>query len=270
MPPMIASPHNPRVQQALRLRDAKGRRRQTRIIVDGWRETCRALEAGLEPVELFVCPSLLSGARWTRLRALLEPWSCEPSQVTEQVFAKLAFGDRAEGVVLVAREPRTDLDTLDLPDAPLIAVLQGVEKPGNLGALVRSADAAGVAAVISADAATDLFNPNAIRASLGALFHVPVCAAPSPEVLAWLQSRGANIFAARVDAARDYTQVDYRGTCALVLGSEAQGLSGVWLERPVEPIRLPMRGVVDSLNVSAAAAVLFYEALRQRTAASRG
>ena len=192
----------------------------------------------------------------------------ETSQVTEQVFAKLAFGDRAEGVVLVAREPRTGLDTLALPESPLIAVLQGVEKPGNLGGLVRSADAAGVAAVISADSATDLFNPNAIRAAWGRCSTSRSAPRRRPKCLPG-SNRGERTSLPPEWTPRDYTQVDYRGTCAVVLGSEAQGLSGVWLERPVESIRLPMRGVVDSLNVSAAATVLFYEALRQRNAASR-
>lgn len=264
MPTLIHSLHNPRIQQAMRLRDRKGRRQQVRIIVDGWRETCRALEARIEPAELFVCPSLLAPERQAQLAQLLAPWGTEPTHVSEAVFEKLAFGNRDEGVVLVAHEPQRQLDQLHLPAAPLIAVLQSIEKPGNLGAMIRTADAAGVSAVIAADPATDLFNHNAIRASLGALFHVPACAAESRTVLAWLDTLGAKIYAARVDAEREYTEADYQGTCAIVLGSESQGLSDVWRHPSVEPIRLPMQGVVDSLNVSATAAVLFYEALRQR------
>ena len=139
-----------------------------------------------------------------------------------------------------------------------------MEKPGNLGAVLRSADAAGVSAVIVADGRTDLYNPNAIRASLGTIFTLPVCEAASGEVLAWLRQRKYNIFAARVDGSVAYTAVDYRGPTAIVLGSEAAGLSSIWTGDDIQAVRLPMLGVADSLNVSVTAAVLFYEALRQR------
>jgi TrmH family RNA methyltransferase len=149
--------------------------------------------------------------------------------------------------------------------APLIAVLEGVEKPGNVGAVLRSADAAGVSAVILADGRTDLYNPNAIRASSGTIFSMPVCEATSSDVLAWLRERGFRIAAARVDGSVPYTKVDYRGPTAIVLGSEATGLSPIWSGNDIQAVRLPMLGAADSLNVSVTAAVLFYEALRQRT-----
>jgi TrmH family RNA methyltransferase len=163
----------------------------------------------------------------------------------------------------VARPPQTTLDDLRLPACPLVAVLEGVEKPGNVGAVLRSADAAGVSALIVADGGTDLYNPNTIRASLGTIFSMPVRAAPAPNVRDWLSSRQIPIFAARVDATTSYTDVDFTGPAAIVLGSEAAGLSQVWTAG-VTPIRLPMHGAADSLNVSATAAVLFYEVLRQR------
>jgi TrmH family RNA methyltransferase len=180
------------------------------------------------------------------------------------VFAKIAFGERNEGLVAVAKTPQRTLAALEMPDNPLVAVLENLEKPGNVGAVLRTADAAGVSAVIVADGGTDLYNPNAIRASLGAIFTVPVCAASSTETLAWLKQRGLAIFAARVDGAVDYAAASYRGPTAIVLGSEAHGLSRTWRGSGVSGIKLPMRGVVDSLNVSATAAVLFYEAMRQR------
>jgi TrmH family RNA methyltransferase len=152
-----------------------------------------------------------------------------------------------------------------LSDVPLVAVLEGVEKPGNVGAVLRSADGAGVSALIVADAQTDLYNPNAIRASLGTIFSVPVAAAAAADTLTWLRHRGLAIFAARVDGAVPHTEADFRGPAAIVLGSEAKGLSATWTGPDVTAVRLPMAGVADSLNVSAAAAVLFYEALRQRT-----
>jgi TrmH family RNA methyltransferase len=151
------------------------------------------------------------------------------------------------------------------PD-PLVVVVEAVEKPGNLGAILRTADGAGADAVIAADARTDLFNPNAIRASLGTIFALPVAAAPSGEVLERLASAGARILAARVDADGLYTEADLRGPLAVVLGSEAEGLTSAWDDPRVEPVRIPMRGAADSLNVSVAAAVLLYEAVRQRAA----
>ena len=180
------------------------------------------------------------------------------------MFQKLAFGQLSEGFVAVAQVPDLTLDRLVLPEEAVVAVLEGVEKPGNLGAVLRSADAAGVAAVIVADEGTDLFNPNAIRASLGAIFTVPVVAASGQQVLNWLRHQGFSIYAAWVDGAEDYCQVSYHGRSALVLGSEAHGLSDLWRGEGIRRIMIPMCGAVDSLNVSATAAVLFYEARRQK------
>ena len=185
-------------------------------------------------------------------------------ELGRQAFEKLAYGDRVDGLVAVAETPLRRLADLVLPAEPLIGVIEGVEKPGNLGAILRTADGAGLDAVIVADTATDLFNPNIIRASVGTVFAVPVCVASSGEVLAWLRERGIAIIAARVDASVDYTKADYSGAVAIALGSEARGLSDAWGELARASVRVPMLGVADSLNVSATAAVLFYEALRQR------
>jgi TrmH family RNA methyltransferase len=154
------------------------------------------------------------------------------------------------------------------PRAPLIAVVEGVEKPGNLGAILRSADGAGLDAVIAADSRTDLANPNVIRASLGTIFARPVVPATTARTLAWLRANGLTIVAARVDGALDYAAQDFRGPVAIVLGAEAKGLADPWRAPDVRAVRLPMLGVADSLNVSATAAVLFYEARRQRDAAT--
>jgi TrmH family RNA methyltransferase len=239
-------------------------------VIDGARELLRALQGGIEVLEVYVCEELCRSEECRELlKALAEPTALQPEilYVTREVFEKLAFGARAEGVVGVARTPAHSLTNLVvLPKNPLVAVLEGVEKPGNVGAVLRSADAAGVSALVVADGGTDLYNPNAIRASLGTIFTVPVCAASSAAALAWLQERRLTIYAAWVDAEREYTEVDFTGPCAVVLGNEAEGLSDVW--RPdrsgITAVKLPMLGVADSLNVSTAAAVLFYEALRQR------
>ena len=177
---------------------------------------------------------------------------------------KLAYGDRAAGLVATVRVPDLAVAGLDLPPNPLVVVLEAVEKPGNLGAVLRSADAAGADAVIAADPRTDLFNPNAVRASLGAIFAVPLAAGTSDEIRADLERRGLQIIAARVDAPDLYTDVDLAGPVAIVLGSEADGLTGAWPAPRARPVRLPMLGVGDCLNVSIAAAVLLYEARRQR------
>lgn len=184
--------------------------------------------------------------------------------VSPDVHAKLAFGDRSDGIVVVGESPRRRLEDLQLSALPLVAVLEGIEKPGNLGAILRSADAAGVDAIIVADGRTDLFNPNTIRASLGTVFRPNTCEATSAETVAWLGERGLRFIAARPDAEKCYTEIDLRGGVAIVLGSEAAGLSDAWRGANVTEARLPMRGMADSLNVSTSAAVLFYEALRQR------
>lgn len=261
---VITSPQNPRVKDAVRLRDRRHRVSQGRILIDGARELRRAIGAGVTLVETFVCESLCQTEESQRLLAELPKVGGELLHVSESVFQKLAFGERAEGVVAVAQTPRPTLETLRLPQDATVAVLEGVEKPGNVGAVLRSADAAGVSAVIVADGRTDLYNPNAIRASLGTIFTLPVCEAASADVLTWLRQRRFAIVAARVDGSVPYASVDYRGPTAIVLGSEAAGLSSVWTGPDIKAVRLPMLGAADSLNVSVTAAVLFYEALRQR------
>jgi TrmH family RNA methyltransferase len=293
---LITSMHNPRVKAAARLREARQRQKQGRIIIDGARELLRAIEAGVEVVEVFVCEELCRsddcGALFDKLPHID---SAETIPVARNVLEKLSFGARAEGVVGIAHPPNLSLNDLgrrvgesaaadsrsrlrhcessigEPRPRELIAVLEGVEKPGNMGAVLRSADAAGVSALIVADGGTDLYNPNAIRASLGTIFSVPVCAASSDEVLAWLKANKLAIYAARLDAELEYTSADFTRPCAIVLGGEATGLTDRWnaagatdTASAITPIKLPMLGVADSLNVSATAAVLFYEALRQR------
>jgi TrmH family RNA methyltransferase len=261
----ITSLRNPHVQQAARLRDRRQRDRQQRIVIDGARELLRAIEAGVALVEGFVCPPLCRTQDAQRACQALRGTKARVFEVTKAVFEKLAFGERAEGVVAVAQAPAASLERIVLSGCPLVAVLEGVEKPGNLGAVLRSADGAGVSALLVADPRTDLFNPNTIRASLGTVFALPAAAAPADEILAWLRAKRLAIYAARVDGAVPYTQAEFRGPAAIVLGAEAEGLSARWRGEDIQAVRLPMLGVADSLNVSAAAAVLFYEALRQRT-----
>lgn len=268
MPPEeITSLQNPRLKRAASLREARQRRKLGRFLIDGARELLRAMEAGIELEEVFVCPAACQSKECHRALALLDARAVRKLVVSPALLERIAFGGRNEGVVGIAVPPRRTLDELSLPQSPLIAVLEGVEKPGNVGAILRSADAAGIDAVIVSHGGTDLFNPNAIRASLGAIFTLSIVAADSASVKDWLLKRSIRCFAARVDAKRLYHQVDWRGSAAIILGSESHGLSQAWSGPDVTPVRLPMLGAVDSLNVSAAAAVLFYEAARQRAEA---
>jgi TrmH family RNA methyltransferase len=260
----ITSRQNPRIKDAAQLRTSRARQRQGRFLIDGVREVTRAIAAGVRCVEAFVCDELCVSPECRNVVQALESTDAEIFSVPAIVYAKLAFGEREDGVVVVAESPRRRLQDLQLPPTPLIAVLDGIEKPGNLGAILRSADAAGVDAVVAADARTDLYNPNTIRASLGTVFSRNICEATASDTISWLRDRSLVIIAARPDASKLYTDADMRGGTAIVLGSEAAGLAPVWSGENVTAVRIPMHGLADSLNVSTTAAVLFYEALRQR------
>lgn len=260
----ITSVANPRVKAAARLRGRRERDRQGLTLIDGVRETMRAMSGGAVIREAFVTPEHCTDPECLALLERLREESVPIWELGEEAFGKLAYGDRVDGVVAVAETPLRRLEDLVLPPEPLIAVVEGVEKPGNLGAILRTADGAGLNAVIVAESATDLFNPNIIRASLGAVFALPVSVASTGEVLAWLRDSSIAIVAARVDGSIDFAEANYSGAVAIALGSEARGLSDAWGELARASVRVPMLGVADSLNVSATAAVLFYEALRQR------
>lgn len=264
MPDLVDSPSNPRLRAALALRERRERDTTGLTIVDGARESLRAVQAGVAIEAAYVCRPMLASLDSTRLLAELEGGRGRVpiTELSERAYARLAYGDRSDGIVLVVRTPSTRLDDLAVGANALIVVTEDVEKPGNLGAILRSADATGVSAVIAAGG-TDLFNPNVIRASVGTVFNVPVAAAPAMEVATWLRGIGVRIVASRVDAACLHVEADLGRPVAIVLGSEAEGLSDVWRGPDIEGVRLPMIGAADSLNVSAAAAVLLYEAWRQ-------
>lgn len=261
----ITSRQNERVKDAAKLRAARQRAKQGRFFIDGAREIGRAIDAGIEIAEVFVCRKMCVSDESKSAVAQLENLPAMLSSVTPEVFEKLAFGERNDGVVVIAKTPQRQLSEFRLPPRPLVAVLEALEKPGNVGAILRTADAAGFDAVIVANGQTDLFNPNTIRASLGTVFAANVCAATVEKTLEQLRAWRLPIIATRPDAGHIYTEVDFREGAAIVLGSEAEGLSPVWLADDVQAVRLPVRGIADSLNVAATAAVLFYEALRQRT-----
>jgi TrmH family RNA methyltransferase len=269
-PPILTSTANPRFRAAVSLRDRRERARHGRLLVDGVREVARALDAGVALVEVFVAPGASPEPALDAVVARAAGFGVPIVPVTADLLSRLAYGERASGIVAVAKAPAASLEALRLPaEAPIVGILEDVEKPGNLGAVCRSADGAGLDALIAAGttaAPADPWNPNAVRASLGTVFTVPLAVASTGNVLAWLRDRGLRVVAARVDGSMPYAEADLRGPVALVLGSEATGLTEAWSGEDVTAVRLPMRGRADSLNVAAAAAILFYEARRQRDA----
>lgn len=264
MPIQITSLQNPRVKAVIALRDARERRRRNQIIIDGIREIRRANEAGIPFQEVFFCPAIL-GPQCSQLLKQIGCPQTELFEVTSRVFEKMSFGERRDGIIAVAIAPQRTLAELEVPDgSPLIAILEGIEKPGNVGAIVRSADGAGLTGVIAADLRTDLYNPNAIRASVGTIFSMPVVATEGPIVRRWVTNQGLQVVAAKVGGNVLYDHVDFTRPTAIVLGNEASGLTTLWDQPEVIGVRIPMLGTADSLNVSVAAAILFYEAQRQR------
>lgn len=259
----IRSAANPRFKAALKLLTSRGRSTQNRIAIFGAREAHRALSGGAQIEELFVLGQAQDRDD-RELRSALQSrvpvW-----ELSAPLFQRLSYGERHDALLAIARRPDTSLKRLRIGELPLVVVLEGVEKPGNIGAVARSADVVGASALILAEPVCDVFHPNSIRASLGCVFQIPVATGSSSEVRNWLRQCGLAILATRVDAATNYTTVDFRQPTAIVLGSEARGLSPAWHGGDVREISLPMRGISDSLNVSVTAAVIMFEALRQRT-----
>jgi TrmH family RNA methyltransferase len=262
--PTITSIQNPRIKNAGKLRQRRQRDSQQRFLIDGIREIDRAHASDIVLGEVFYNEKSIRDPAVSELVERLEQDGVDVSAVVKKVFTKLAYGERNEGVIAVAKTPQRSLAEFAPPENALLVVLEGVEKPGNVGAVLRTADAAGADGVLLAGGGTDLWNPNAVRASLGALFTQNVFQATTDEAIAWLAEHHFRVLATRVDAELLYTEADYSGSVALALGSEADGLTPAWHTDHITPIRLPMHGTVDSLNVSATSAIVMYEAVRQR------
>ncbi|MDE0734417.1 MAG: RNA methyltransferase [Pirellulaceae bacterium] len=261
----ITSLQNPRIRQALRLRSRRGRQQQEKMIIDGGREIIRAHDADCEIREVFFCAAWCERTESQSLWKQVVERDLPLVPVTESIMERLSYGGRTDGLVAVADLPTIlPLSSWEPSEHALVAILEAVEKPGNVGALVRTADASGVSALILADAASDPFSPNAIRASVGTVFSLPIFQETTEATLAWLQQLDFQMWACRVDGKTDYRDVDWTGRSALILGSEAHGLTQRWDTDYVRSVVLPMRGIADSLNVSTTGAILFYEALRQR------
>jgi len=259
----ITSPANPRIKQLVAMRRRRARDQAAVTIVEGMAEIRLALSSGVRPRELYYCMEL-SGPGGRDLAADAAAAGAELIRLTRAVFEKISYRESPDGWLAVVPAIETSLSHLDLGPAPLVVVCAGLEKPGNLGAILRTADAAGVAAVIAADPVTDWGNPNVVRASKGTVFSVPVASATSTDVLAWIDGHGLQVVAATPDARQLVSEIGLTGPVVIAVGAEQTGLSGEWLARADATVRIPMFGVADSLNVSTSAAIIVYEAVRQR------
>ena len=277
---LITSLQNKRIKEVVKLGGRRARDEARRTVVEGVREVERCLGAGIVPVEVYLCPELVAAEPTAQpvahhLRGLAEQPATQLFQVTPDVFAKMAYRGQSGGLLLVIPYLETSLDQLmtrrDPDHPPFFAVIEGVEKPGNLGAILRTADAAGVDGLIvcpgrgNGGKGTDLHNPNVVRASLGTLFTVPVAQADSATTLAWLRHHRIAILAATPDGDTVYTKADMAGPVAVAAGSEAFGLTDLWLDGADHRVTIPMFGMADSLNLAASTALLLYEVVRQRS-----
>ena len=254
----ITSPQNPRVKQIVKLRDdKKERQREGLMLVEGYDEISLAIAAGHRPRTILTAPELI--------HRKLNTASTETLTVSPVVFEKMSYRENPDGWLGVFPIPRVSLDDLRLSRFPLIIVAESVEKPGNLGAILRTADAASVDAVLVCDPRVDAYNPNVVRASRGTIFTVPVVETKSTQALVWLQRRNIRILAATPSAEALYTRQDLRGPLAVAVGTEDEGLSDLWMTQADVKVKIPMMGKVNSLNVSIATALIIYEAVRQRS-----
>ena len=256
----ITSLKNPRIKNLINLQKAKARREEGLFIVEGIREISLAQQSGFELDSLFICPEVYKAD----VNYPIELLSNDILHLPQAIFAKVAYRENTGGIIAVAKSKSLDLKNLPAKENPLYLILEKVEKPGNIGAMLRTADAAGVDAVIICDQAADFYNPNVIRSSVGCVFTVAVAVATNEEVLAWCKNQNVQIFGTALTASVNYTTVDYTKACAILMGSESFGLSDFWLKNSSQNIIIPMAGKIDSMNVSNAAAITIFEAVRQR------
>ena len=260
----LTSIRNPKVKRAAKLRDRRDRDRAGLFLIEGYRELLRAVDGGHLIETLFYCPALFLGSNEAALIERVRQGGAALHSCSRAVFEKLSYRDRPDGLLAVAPQGYSCLDELALRSEPLLLVAEAIEKPGNLGTLLRCADAVGIDAVIVCDRCTDIYNPNVVRASVGTLFTVPVVETTSDEALQWLHARGIVVAAATPAAAECFTEASLTGPLAIAVGTEQLGLSQRWLDAADIQVQIPMNGVADSLNVAIAAALLMYESIRQR------
>src|SRR5687767_12534809 len=260
MHPIITSAQNPKIKNIISLEKASERKAQNSFLIEGTKELTLAIEGGYKVQSVFFCPDIIDAEALQSIVSndqLLIP-------VQQNVFNKIAYRESTGGVIAVAGQKQHSLDTLKLSLNPLVLVMESVEKPGNLGAVLRTADAAGIDAVIICDPKVDFYNPNVIRSSVGCIFTNQIASASSLETIAWLRKKGIAILCTYLKASKPYHEVDYTKSAAIIMGTESTGLSEHWINETTDNIIIPMQGKIDSMNVSTAAAVVIFEASRQR------
>lgn len=264
---VITSPANPRLKALSALRRRRVREAQGVTLVEGFEELELALDSGVAPQTLFVCPALMADAdaqSWVTERS--REVGAEVIEVGRAAFERAAYREGPDGFLAIVGSLSQELANFEVPDDALLLICEGVEKPGNLGAMLRTADAAGVGAVIAADPVTDWGNPNLVRASKGTVFSVPVASDSSQTTLDWLKARGIPLVAATPDTDVEHTDISYIGPVAIAVGAEKEGLTSEVLAAATHRVRIPMVGKANSLNVATSAAIIVYEAVRQRRA----
>ncbi|MFT5239055.1 MAG: TrmH family RNA methyltransferase [Candidatus Promineifilaceae bacterium] len=262
----ITSLSNPRIKRVVKLRQRSHRDALDRMLVEGFREIQRAAQNNYAFEEVFFCETLFLGSNEMQLLDQCAANGAELVSCTKDVFSKMSYRDRPDGMLGVGPQLKRRLDDLSTDGPHLIVIAEAIEKPGNLGTILRSADAVGATAVLVCDRCTDLSNPNVVRASVGTLFHVPVVETTTQDALAWLRANDIKIVATSPDADAYYTQTDVSGNVAVVMGTEQYGLTDTWLKESDVAVKIPMLGQADSLNVAAATTILLYEVIRQRGA----
>lgn len=274
MPTRISSRQNNRIKEVAKLTKRRQRDDRRATTVEGNREVERALAAGIVPFEAYICPELCDNQIVAEQLTAMDASGQAPLyEVSSDIFEKIAYREGSGGLLLVVPYFSQELSAISRVQPTFVAIVEGVEKPGNLGAILRTADGAGVDVVVVCSppqtgqhkSSVDVHNPNAIRASLGTIFHVPLVQTTTDDALTWLREQQMQIVATTPDGAQNYGQIDMRGPTAIVMGSEAHGLSAAWLNAADQRAVIPMHGVADSLNLSTSAALLLYEVVRQRS-----
>lgn len=264
MDPEITSLQNPHIKSLLKLSKRSERDKLDSFAIEGYRPITRALDQSIPLTSLYYCPSWFLGSNEPTVVEAARAQGTKIIRLGKEAFAKAAYRDRPEGLLAVARQWQRTFDDLQLSTTPLILVVESIEKPGNLGTILRSADAAGVDAVVVCDPVTDLFNPNVVRSSTGVLFSMPTVVTTSQAALAYLRTHQLKLVATSPDGSLPYTQSNMKTPLALIMGSEQFGLSQQWLEAADETVYIPMMGRADSLNVAMATLITLFEAVRQR------
>jgi RNA methyltransferase, TrmH family len=259
MTEIITSSTNNFIKQIIKLKQRANRKKSDLFLVEGMAEISLGIKAGLEIDTLFFCPQL---AKTKNLSSQINNEKIK--LVADNIFKKISFRENPDGFLAIAKPKNLKINKIGVSKNPLILILEAVEKPGNLGAIMRTADAAGVEAVIICDPKTDIYNPNVIRSSLGTVFTVPIAVCKTSEAINWLKPKGIKIYTATPSAHKFYYECELAKSSAIVIGTEHEGLSDEWLDAANEKILIPMFGRIDSLNASVSAAVVIYEAVRQR------